>query len=320
VTRAIAAVVAVLALTAGVIYLARPKDSGPDPKAWEAKAQAAFKPVVDDLPGLLQAIRDWQAGQRSTEDLRPELARDRQDFARSRDRVTALDPAPKAPQTKELYQATAQLYVEVVRSYQVMTDTPTGDLRGQLDLQARRLRELADRVFDRGRAAIAPYVGREQPSKDIEIRLPEEVPMWVEEGMAAGPPLDEPPLAPAASPPLRQDIRPEESAAAWARDVRQAGVPSDGELRRAIGRLDAAALQRLADRFTEAAERLRGRPDPKGGREKGAILRLSLLVSAEAARAAQAATFVTGPVAQELHLSATAIAGAGAGVRRVAGL
>src|SRR5205814_1626000 len=185
------------------------------------------KPVVDDLPGLLQGVRDWRAGQRPTEELRADLERDGRDFITTRDRVAALDPTPKAPQTKLLYERTAELYVETARAYQVMTDTPAGDLRTQVELLARRLRLLADRVFDRGQTVIGPYLGREAPSKDVEIRLPEEVPMWADEGMAAGPPLDDPPPAAAASPPLRQETRPEQSEAAWREDVRRAGAPSD---------------------------------------------------------------------------------------------
>jgi hypothetical protein len=38
VTRAIAAVVAVVAVAVGAIWLVRPKDGGPDPKSWEQKA------------------------------------------------------------------------------------------------------------------------------------------------------------------------------------------------------------------------------------------------------------------------------------------
>ena len=47
---AIAAVVAVVVVVAGAIWLARPKDSGPDPKAWEQKASAAFKPTSTTIP------------------------------------------------------------------------------------------------------------------------------------------------------------------------------------------------------------------------------------------------------------------------------
>ena len=40
-TKAVVAVVAVVAIVAGAIWLVtRSQDSGPDPKAWERKAQA----------------------------------------------------------------------------------------------------------------------------------------------------------------------------------------------------------------------------------------------------------------------------------------
>ena len=52
----IAAVVAVVAVCAGLIWLARPRDTGPDPKAWEQRASAAFKPLVGDVAMQVVAV------------------------------------------------------------------------------------------------------------------------------------------------------------------------------------------------------------------------------------------------------------------------
>jgi hypothetical protein len=311
VTKAIAAVVAVVAVVAGAVWLVtRSGDSGPDPKAWEQKASAAFKPLVNDVPDLVTGAREWQAGGRPTDDFTRQVHNAVADFVQTRERVAALGPSPKNKAAGTLYKRSAQLYVEVGRIYQVMLATEAGDVRTQLDLLVRRVRELADRVFDRGRAALAPYLG-EQQSPDVEVRAPEEVPLWPEEGLAAGPPLDTAPPPPTASPPLRQQTRPEESAAAWAKDVRAAGIPTEAELAAAVRGAPADRLGELGRRFVAAAERLRARPDPQGQRERSAVLRLGLLVDTDAARTTQAATFLQDGPQHDLTDVGRTIAGVG---------
>ena len=188
-----------------------------------------------------------------------------------------------------------------MRVYEAALQTPPGDLRGQLDLLARRVRELGDRVFDRGRLDLGVAPKR---TPDVVVNEPEEVPIWTAEGLAAGPPLDDPPPARADTPPLRAETRPEQSRARWERDVRAATAPSTTSLRAAIQLEDADALRDLARRFVAAAEYLRDKPDPRGGREESARLRLSWLVAADAARSAQAGLE---PVAERLERAAAMI-------------
>ena len=135
---------------------------------------------------------------------------------------------------------------------------------------------------------LAPLL-KEQPDPNVEVRLPEEVPDWVAEGLAAGPPLDDPPPPAAANPPLRQKTRPEESEGTWIAAVQRMAIPSDAALARAIDGRDTAALRTVAGLLVRFSEQLRAEPDPKGGRETSARVRLSLLVDADAARAAQVA-------------------------------
>jgi len=287
--RAIAAVVAVVAVAVGVIWLVRPKENSADAAAkWEAKGKDAFQPLVDDVPDLVRGSREWQSGERPIDAYRETVRKANADFARTRARVSALKPSPKVPQAGELYENSAQLYVEVGRLYDVLLATDPDDMRTQVDLLARRVRELADRVYDRGHAALAPYL-EEEKHPDIEVRLPEEVPIWTAEGLAAGPPLDLPPGPPAEVPPLRQTTRPESSLAAFAAAVREARIPPVRDLDVAIAEGDGGRLRALARQFGAAAEDLRDKPDPKGERDRSAVLRLGLLVDAEAARTAQAA-------------------------------
>src|SRR3954471_5321247 len=110
---AIAAVVAVVAVVAGLIWLTRRKDSGPDPKEWEQKASAAFKPLVGDVPDLVQGAREWQDGQRPTDDFTGQVNAAAADFERTRKQVAALGPSPKNRTAGRLYTHSAELYEQV---------------------------------------------------------------------------------------------------------------------------------------------------------------------------------------------------------------
>lgn len=219
----------------------------------------------------------WIAGTKTDDDFRIEAEQDLVAFTRSRDRVAKLHTPAKFKDAHRLYLASADLYVSTATTYRsaIGKSDPT-----QYDLLARRLRELGDRVFDRGRTAL----GIKPPSDpNIEVNAPEEVPIWTAEGLAAGPPLDDAPPPAATTPPLSAASRPEESRSAWQRDVASAKAPSASDLHTT----NFDRLRSLARRYVAAAEYLRGRPDPRRGREDSARLRLSWLVYADAARAGQ---------------------------------
>lgn len=309
VAAAVAVALCVVATTVGVIVLIGhgQKHSGDEStsttlsateradqkaaQAWETQVSGSFSRLVSDVPDLAKGAREWLSGERSTEQFKLELDSYLGDFTAGRDQLASIEPFPKAPEAAPLYRASANLYVESLRVYEVAVTTVPGDGRGQLDLLARRVRELADRIFDRGRAAMAPFL-REQTSPDVQINLPEEVPEWAPEGLAAAPPLDDPPPPRADSPPLRQPHRPEEPLSRWEDAVRGLGLPSQDHLGAAIDTGSADELRGIARAFTAAAEKLRSEPDPQGKREMSAVARLSLLVDAEAARAAQAGVVI----------------------------
>jgi hypothetical protein len=269
-------------------------------RAWQKQVIAAFTPMVDASPELIKGAREWVAGTRPTEQFQQELDGDISRFAAARNDLANIAPYAKAPLAIGLYRQGAQLYSEFARVYRAAVAAPAGDTRTQLDVLARRIRELGDRIYDRGTAAMAPFV-HDDPLKDVDVRLPEEVPRWTEEGMAPGPPLDDPSPAASTSPPLRAKTRPEQAASAWVAVVRSTPVPSAADLAAAINAGDGGALRTLARSYVDAAERLRSTPDPRGQREKSAITRLALLVAAESARAAQASTLVDGDAADALR-------------------
>jgi hypothetical protein len=256
-------------VTAATIYVLapRPKKPAPDAEAWDRTAQEAFTDLVQQTRTLINNPRDATGVERA-------LAA----FRNTRTRVEQLDTPSAFQPTRKLYVAAVSLYVEAARVYQADVGQTEP---GQLDLVARRLRELGDRVFDRGRALLGIKPQADTP--DIDVNLPEDVPLWTAEGLAAGPPLDDPSPPAAADPPLRPASRPEQSRAAWDRDVTRARAPRAAELHTT----DVTRLRDVARRYVAAAEFLRARPDPKNGREECARLRLSWLVAADAARAAQ---------------------------------
>jgi hypothetical protein len=81
----------------------------------------------------------------------------------------------------------------------------------------------------------------------------------------------------------------------WVRAVHDAGIPSASELTSAINAGVATDLQQLSNRFIAAGRKLNAARDPKGQRVISTTLRLGLLIYAESARVAQAATMVSDP-------------------------
>lgn len=232
-------------------------------------------------PELTRVAHEWVAGTATAERFEDELSRSLAAFRRSQNRLENLDTPSQFRDARMLYVASARLYVASALVHREAIGAE-GDMRTQLDLLARRTRELGERVFDRGRTELG-FGPEETP--DVVVHLPEEVPIWTAEGLAAGPPLDDPPPPRADSPPLRHGTRPEQPRSDWERDIDKADAPPFDALRDAD---DASQWRDLARKFIEAAEYLRNRPDPPKGREESARLRLSWLVAADAARAAQA--------------------------------
>jgi hypothetical protein len=311
VKKTIALVAAVLVVVGGVIFLisrvadVSPLDSSSDTTGtgdtstttghrrqeaedWDGDANGAFGGVdlTQHVIDMVKGAQEWQAGQRPTDKFTAELAARHDDFTATRARLLGLRPFPLDSRVKPLYLDSAQLYIETANAYQAMVATPPGDVRTQLDLLARRLRELADRVFDRGHALVQPALGvKDNP--DVDIRLPEEVPDWTAEGLAPGPPLDDKPPPASTDPQLHKATRPQQPRADWLAGVRALGLPSAADAAAAVGAADDAALRDQARALIAGAERLRTTPDPKADREEATRIRLSLLVDADACRAGQ---------------------------------
>jgi hypothetical protein len=277
--------------------------------SWSAQANAAFggSDLATEVATMVNGQADFKAGKLSANDFAGRLATVSSSFVTARDKVSGLPPFPLSALVKPLYVRAGQLYVEAVRLLQQGVILPPGPLADQTALAAARVRELGDRVFDRGRVVVDGFL-REPTSPDVEVRLPAEVPEWGPEGLAAGPPLEAvPPPSRAPVPPTRQATRPTEAAGRWLNAVRSVPTPGAPAVAAAIAASDPTPLRDLADRLQEVVGHLSTEPDPtgQGGREQSARLRLALLLREEAARVAQLAALATNQaVAPQLQLTA----------------
>lgn len=275
--------------------------------AWEDEATKAFggQDLATAVHDLIQGIDDWKAGKKPTDQAANEVNLHLQTFVAGRDALAKLrpyprDPDPQHPVVNRLYMRSAEMYVVVARLYQVMLTLPAGQLRDQEETLARRVRELADRVFDRGRAIVLPHLFEEKP-ENVQVNLPEEVPKWSAEGELPGPPLDDPPPPADRFPPTHADTRPTQARDKWLAALTKTNVPSANDLAAAITAADAERLKGLGRAYVAATEAMRNEPDPSdaGGREESATVRIGLLIDADAARSAQVATFLSDPLSRD---------------------
>ena len=253
-----------------------PGDGSVPAMTFAEAAFGAYAPLADTAQDLPEDTRRWLAGELPVQAYRRTVELAIQGAQETHRNVELLPEHDARP----LYLASAELYVQYERVLLAAIDLEPGDRRDQVVLLAHRLRELGDRVFDRGHHFIDPDFGADQP--DVDINLPAEVPDWEAEGMAPGPPFEAEPGPPASTPPLREETRPTQPEDDWLDAVDAAGAPDELDLDG-----DLAAQARA---YVAAADALGDEPDPDvpDGRERSAVLRLGWLVKADAARAAQA--------------------------------
>lgn len=268
-----------------------PEVAAPAVATWQANADVVFRPIAGGLVRLTREGAEWRAGQRSDADFAGMVGKLLPEFRTGAGKVAALPALASAPRAKDLLHTAATLYVECLRVTEAAIGQQ-GDLRRQLDLIGQRLRILADRIYDRARVAVDPKALDQLIGSSVDLHLPEDVPNWVDTGLAAGPPLAPPPPPGAEVPREREATRPEQPEAGWRRAVEAAPIPPSTELAAAIAAGRPDTLSALAGRLDDAASALGNVPDPQGGRERAATIRLGLLVQADAARTAHAASLV----------------------------
>jgi hypothetical protein len=281
-------------------------------KSFQDKVDDAFRPLGDAVKIFLPKAQDFEAGKVAPADFRGAVDAALPEFVKARDAVAKLGKYKPDPAVNKYFLDSADLYVETARIYGVAADPASDTLRAQLTLSARRVRTLGDRIYDRGRVVLDPTFYAS--GSDVELRPPTEVPDWVAEGMAAGPPLAPAPGPPAATPPVREatcgagiprPCRSEVSASKWVAAVKKAGLPQPADVLRAIDGADGPRLGTLAGEYEDKVRTLRAGPDPKKARERAAVAGLGLLTAGEAARLAQEAALLPAGPARD-HLQAVA--------------
>jgi hypothetical protein len=255
---------------------------------WQPKVTTAFRPTTAALSAYVTDTQHWAAGTLPDGEFSAHVQAALGSFVASRDAAASLPTFSVAPQARDLYVRAALLYEQSARTEGAAAMSTPSPLRVQERLMGQRLRELADRVFDRGGSLVVAAL--HQPANpNLVVNLPEEVPIWPAEGLGAGPPLDTAVSGPVGVPPQHQATRPTQSRAQWRAAVTSLAIPAATDVAAAIRSGSADDLGTLARRLTAAAESLRITPDPVGDREGATVVRLGLLVGAEACRSAQAA-------------------------------
>ena len=274
--------------------------ASPEAKAFQTRVDDAFRPLGDAIKVFLPKAQEFESGKVTPADFKGAVEVALPEFVKARDEVAKIEEYKPEPAVNRHFVDAADLYVEVARIYGVAVDPAAESLRGQLNVAARRLRTLGDRIYDRARVVLDPSFYAPS-SPDVEVRPPTEVPDWVAEGMAAAPPLAEAPAPPASTPPVREatcddgvpaPCRKEESVKKWVSRVKDADLPQAADVVRALDAADAARLGELAGTYESMTRTLRAGPDPKGERERAAVLGLGLLTDGEAARVGQAAVLL----------------------------
>jgi hypothetical protein len=264
---------------------------------FQANVDVAFKPLADAIKVFLPKAQEYEGGKVTPADFKSAVDLALPEFIKARDAVAALPPYEKKPVINTYFVDAADLYVETARIYGVAVDPVAEALRGQLNTAAKRVRTLGDRIYDRGRVVLDPSFYA-PTSQDVEIRPPTEVPDWVADGMAAGPPLAAEPGPAAGTPPVREPTcgkgvtppcREEQSKKTWESRVKKAGFPQPPDVAQALDAADPVKLGELAATYESKTRELMAGPDPKGDRERAAVVGLGLLTNGEAARLGQAA-------------------------------
>ena len=320
-----AAVAAVL-VTGGVALATRggqdpsPAAAGPaapttsatpgDAEAWRDAALVDLRPLTGLVVNLGQGVNAWRTGSTPAKDAAAALDRFEVSLLEAQDAIGRRAPLAAAPRAVVDLRLTVDLYLAAVRSARVATDVPDAALQGQLVLQFARLRNLGDRLFDQANAELEPLLGAPRAMEGVTVVRAAEVPDWGAMKLAAGPPLAAPATGPA-TPRVYESARPTTSFEDWAALVRRAGIPSGTDEAAALRAGTTQQLADLAARLTTGSDALVSSPDPRGERLVATRVQLGLLVQAEAARAAEAATLLAGAPRARLSTLALALARSG---------
>lgn len=317
-TAIIAVLVAALASSAVGLALAVKSDSSeasrPSPAgdAWRNETLRDFSSMNAVLVNYLKVVEDWRQGKASDAAAAGLTRQALLEYGATRAALATRTPYPEAPRALEDYRASVALYIESARLTAIAAELPSGALKDQLKLSYARVRTLGDRIYDQADAELEPFVAVDSLLARYQSALPPAVPDFASMQLAPGPPLRA--SSKTAEPRSRQQARPEQPFGEWLTAVTEAAIPTAASEAAAIRTGSAEALAAMSEAFTGASAKLYSVPDPAGERPLSTRVQLALLVHAEAARAAEAATLAPDKWRTQLSAIAQALALVGDGL------
>lgn len=278
-------------------------------------AQAWYQKVINDLTPLqmplvngLDAAAGWQKGSESGSSARRAIARDLPPIEDAHSNLESLTTLPGYAGAGVEFADAIGLYVEAFRLESAATDLSPGTLVTQLQNSFERVRELGDITFDQGTAELAALLGSSIAGSQVAAAT--HVPDWTALGLAPAEPLLSSWKGTTAQPSGAQSM------AAWVAAVGRTGVPAQATLRRAVvGPTSARKRTDLVGAVDRAEVSLSSVARPRGRPHASDLLRLALLVDAEALLAAEASGLSRGEPAHALSGVATTLVSVGRDLR-----
>ena len=281
------AVVPTLVLGATVLSTTVPTASASTPTASEA--QGWYHQVVTDLAPLqtslvagLQAAQSWQQGSESGSAARRAFSRALPTLEAVEQNVASMSSLPGYAGVHSDYVAAVGLYLEAFRLEQAATGLPNGPLVTQFQHSYQRVRELGDVTFDQGTAQLAPYLG--STVAGVDAAAASKIPVWSTVGLAPGEPLV------SSWPDTTRPAAGTQSMSGWSAALAHSDLPTQVSVRGALTRKSAssASLAALAVALVRAESAVGAIAPPDGSPQSSQLLRLGLLVDAEAVLADEA--------------------------------
>jgi hypothetical protein len=280
-------------------------------QTWFQSVSAELSPLQSSLIGGLQAESSWQIGHETSVKVRRQMDLDLPVLKSALADLSDLAPLPGFPEAKANFVDGVSLYVQSFSVIRAATFVRSAPMVKQLQRASTRIRELGDVTFDQGTAEIADLLGSSGLAGD-DVQAATQIPDWSAEGLAPAAPLISQWKGTPSQPTRNQ------SATAWAVAIKRSGAPSQGSIGDAVsGRssVSKALLARLANELDRAEVFLSGSPGLTGYPQASALLRLALLVDAEAALARDAATQCQSTPAKVLNGAASVLAWVGGTMR-----
>lgn len=310
--------VVVLALGSAVLGSAVPAGAAPaqpsqrpQPLAqrWYHQVMADLSPLDTSLVAGLQVASQWQNGQKSAAATAQTLATVLVDLHVTLHNLHRQKPLSGQATALADYTAAVDLYLQAFQLEDAATQLPPGQLVTQLQRSFERIRQLGDITYDVGTSELAPLLGTALAGSDV--RAARELPDWTFQNLAPGPPLESSWSGTRAQPSGTQSL------AGWVAAIRADHVPPQSKVSGTLERSSTTTdeLSGLARALQHAEVGLASVRSPKGDGQASPLLRLGLLVDAEAALAAEASDLAGLAPHHALREVASSLAAIGAALR-----